>query len=151
MELRIYIDMDDVLCDYSSAHHCAQIAEPSVAYPQSQLGFYENLAPVEGSQKAMEWLENSQRFAPYILTAPSVYNPLSYTEKRRWVEKNLGFDWCNRLIISPDKSLLLGDILIDDRLIGHGQDQFLGELIQFGAVEFPDWRSITSYLQNRKA
>ena len=85
---------------------------------------------------------------PYILTAPSVHNPLCYTEKRVWVEQHLGMSMVNRLIISPDKSLLRGDYLIDDHASGSGQEEFQGELIHFGSEEFPGWQQVLDYLVN---
>ena len=47
-----------------------------------------------------------------------------------------------RLVISPDKSLLKGDYLIDDILHGKGQDSFEGKLIHFGSNEYPDWSAV---------
>ena len=145
----IYVDMDDVLCDYTHAFNRALSATPSVAFPQSQYGFYANLAPIEGALDTMNWLLTSPVLKPYILTAPSIYNPMSYTEKRVWVEKYLGLEFTERLIISPDKSLLKGDVLIDDRTEGHGQDKFNGELLHFGSPTYLDWQAIQQYLSNK--
>jgi 5'(3')-deoxyribonucleotidase len=47
-----------------------------------------------------------------------------------------------KLIISPNKGLLKGDILIDDIVEGKGQEHFEGELIHFGSAKFPDWESV---------
>ena len=71
-------------------------------------------------------------------------NPLSYTEKRLWIEKYFGLEWCKKLILAYDKSLLKGDYLIDDS-VGKGQLEFEGELIQIGTDKFPDWKSIINY------
>ncbi len=148
MGKRIYIDMDDVLCDFKSAFETHKKRFPELQYPQSREGFFKGLAPIDGGLTVMEWLYAGPDFDPYILTAPSVYNPLCYTEKRLWVEDHLGFDWCHRLILSPNKSLLIGDYLIDDRDQGHGQDEFKGQLIQFGTEQFPDWASVSKYLRD---
>ena len=138
----VYIDMDGVLCDFDSAFTRDKKAHPDVAYPQSRKGFYTELKPIEGALEAMEVLLDAQNIDPYILTAPSLYNPLSYTEKRLWVEDHLGFEWVKRLIISPDKSLLQGDLLIDDHSEGRGQDRFAGKLIKFGSKTYPNWSAI---------
>ncbi|MBO9489803.1 hypothetical protein J7384_05460 [Endozoicomonas sp. G2_1] len=145
----VYIDMDDVLCDFSGAFDSALSVNPEITYPQSQYGFYANLTPLTGAIEALIDLLSSEKFTPYILTAPSILNPLCYTEKRIWVEKHLGLAFVERLIISPDKSLLCGDVLIDDRTHGHGQDCFQGELIQFGSTEYPDWESVLNYLKSK--
>lgn len=142
----VYIDMDDVLCNYSKAMEESLKARPAIKFPQSQYGFFANLEPMENAVQSVQMLLNSDKITPYILTAPSINNPLCYTEKRVWIEKYLGMEMVRRLIISYDKGLLRGDILIDDYDSGRGQDAFQGELIQFGTEIYPDWTSVTQYL-----
>lgn len=142
----VYIDMDDVLCDYSGAHANALEINPAISIPQSQFGFYQRLQPLPGAIEAMKSLYDSQAYTPYILTAPSTRNPFSYTEKRVWVEEWLGFVFVDRLIICSHKGLLKGDILIDDNHCGRGQENFEGRLIHFGSEKFPNWESIREEL-----
>jgi len=138
----IYIDMDGVLCDFDGAMTRDKETYPDAVYPQSREGFYRGLRPIEGAIAAMDTLLKSANVKPYILTSPSIYNPLSYTEKRLWVEDHLGFEWVKRLIISPDKSLLIGDVLIDDHIEGRGQENFNGRLIHFGSPRFQNWANV---------
>lgn len=42
------------------------------------------------------------------------------------------------------KSILNGDILIDSN--NDTKDNFEGEVIRTGSIEFPDWKSILKYL-----
>lgn len=147
MKKIVYIDMDGVLCDYKSGYKKGLEDDPRQPYPQSKYGFYMNLEPIKDSIVAMYELKKTNKFDLYILTAPSIYNVHSYSEKRYWVEKNLGFDFCDRLIISPHKHLNLGHYLIDDDKSGKGQDQFVGELIHFGSDKFPDWSAVVKYLK----
>lgn len=142
MIMIVYLDMDDVLCNFKEAHAKALSANPSIQFPQSQYGFFLNLMPKEGAIDAVAAFEASSNYDVYILTAPSLKNPLCYTEKRAWVEKWLGFSMVEKLIISPNKSLLNGDILIDDNVSGKGQEGFEGRLIQFGSKQFPDWAAV---------
>jgi 5'(3')-deoxyribonucleotidase len=144
----VYIDMDDVLCDYTTAFNNAIEETPGIAFPQSQYGFYANLAPITGAIESVQKLINSEKFDPYILTAPSTRNPFSYTEKRVWIEKYLGVEFTEKLIISPNKGLLKGDILIDDLVEGRGQEGFEGKLIQFGSADYSDWESVLAQLEN---
>jgi 5'-nucleotidase len=144
----VYIDMDDVLCDYTTAFKNAIEDTPSIAFPQSQYGFYANLAPITGAIESVKKLINSELFDPYILTAPSTRNPFSYTEKRVWIEKHFGLEFTEKLIISPNKGLLKGDLLIDDLISGRGQESFEGKIMQFGSVDYPDWKSVNVRLKN---
>ena len=102
--------------------------------------------PLSGAIETVELLIKSDLYDPYILTAPSVRNPNSYSGKRIWIEKYFGLEFCKKLILSPNKSLLVGDYLIDDNVSGKGQDGFSGSLIHFGSNEYPDWRSVRSFL-----
>ena len=138
----VYIDMDDVICDYSSAFESDLEANPGIQFPQSQYGFFQKLKPIEGAIISVEALIKSEKYVPYVLTAPSTRNPFSYTEKRIWIEKYFGYDFTKRLIICSDKGLLKGDILIDDNTSGKGQENFEGQLIYFGSDEFPNWEAV---------
>jgi len=143
----VYIDMDDVLCDYTTAFNNAIEETPSIAFPQSQYGFYANLTPITGAIESVKKLINSEVFEPYVLTAPSTRNPFSYTEKRVWIEKYFGIEFTEKLIISPNKGLLKGDILIDDLISGRGQESFEGKIMQFGSANFPDWKTVIARLE----
>ena len=66
----VYIDMDDVLCDYTTAFNNAIEETPSIAFPQSQYGFYANLAPITGAIESVKKLIKSEIFDLYVLTAP---------------------------------------------------------------------------------
>lgn len=136
----IYIDMDGVLADYDKAFSEIRSSHPDVSYPQSLPQFFENLEPIDGAIDAFHQLNNKHDV--YILTAPSNRNPLSYTEKRLWVEKHLGFDITERLIICSNKGLLKGDILIDDNINGKGQESFEGRVMHFRSDSFPHWSKI---------
>lgn len=139
MKKRIYVDMDNVLCDFSKAYLAKKSEE--YFYPQAHFGFFKNLEPIENAIKSFRILE--KYYDVWILTSPSIYNPLSYSEKREWVEQHLGFDTCRKLILSPDKSLFKGEYLIDDNI----HDGFEGEHLHFGkGNQYPDWDSIIFYL-----
>ena len=142
----IYVDMDDTLCNYSTAYSNALASCPEIAYPQSQYGFFAKLQEIEGAVDAYRKLSQQNNFDVYILTAPSFYNPTSYTEKRLWVEQHMGFDYVKDLIICHNKSLLIGDYLIDDCESGNGQEKFSGEHLHFGSSSFANWQQCLNYL-----
>jgi len=141
----LYVDMDGVLCDFEGAHQNELASKPEIAYPQSQYGFFRKLQPIQHALKSMKSLQQLRAFDIYILTAPSIHNPLCYSEKREWIETHLGFEWVKKLIISPNKGLSKGHYLIDDHVEGRGQELFEGELVHFGSEKFPDWHSIIKF------
>jgi len=145
----IYLDMDDVLCEYTKANQQALQENPKIQFPQSQYGFFRSLEPMKDAISAVNYLRQQPLFDLYILTAPSVKNPLCYTEKRLWVEDHLGFEMVERLIISPNKGLNIGDYLIDDHKSGRGQENFTGQLLQFGTAEFENWQKILNYFKTK--
>ena len=111
--MRVYVDMDDVLCDWMRAYDEARERVPGQKYPQAQMDFFRKLKPLPNAITGINLLKKRGHDV-WILTKPSYMNPLCYTEKRLWVEDHLGLEWCDRLILCPDKSLLKGDVLIDD-------------------------------------
>ncbi|WP_122072953.1 hypothetical protein [Pseudophaeobacter sp. EL27] len=142
-----FVDMDDVMCDFLGAYQKAIEHNPAMTFPQAEHGFFRRLPEVEGAVDAVKTL--AQTFDLWILSAPSVFNPMSYTEKRVWVEEHLGFDFCERLILSCNKGFMKGDFLVDDRVRGHGQELFEGEIVQFGSASFPSWDEVLRYLLPR--
>ena len=142
----IYIDMDDTLVDFLGARDAALKANPKQPFPQSQVGFFLGLEPLPGAVEAY-WKLKEMGHRVIFLTAPSVMNPMCYTEKRMSIEKHFGFDACYDLIIAHDKSLLIGDMLIDDRWDSNKQNEFKGRFIHFGGKYFPDWATIVRTLE----
>ena len=142
----VYVDMDDTLCDYTAGFERHRKKYSQHEFPQSEPGLYISLDPLPGAIEAYRWLEQHPNVDAYILTAPSVRNAHSYTEKRLWVENHLGLGAAYRLIITPNKSLNKGEFLIDDYIQGKGQEHFEGKILQFGSGEFPDWASVIQYI-----
>ena len=139
----VYFDMDNVLCDFGKAYRKKLQEEPGIFYPQSQYGFFVGLEPVEGAIEAYKKLK--EKYTVRILSTPSVLNPLSFTEKRIWIEKYLGLEECSNLTLSCDKTLCRGKYLIDDCK----QEGLLipdWELIHFKTELFPDFKAVLDYL-----
>lgn len=141
MKKKLMVDMDGVLCDFAGAFKREH--SDKVKFPQSRWGFFTNLEPIPSSIYMVK--ELMKHFDVWILTRPSYMNPLCYTEKRIWIEKYFGLDFCQKIIICSDKSLVKGDYLIDDSLTD-GQLDFEGELIHFGTEDFKDWFVVYDYL-----
>lgn len=130
-EVVIWFDMDDTLGYYTKAIDAARIACPGMMYPQSQLDFFRNLEPIPNAVDAFRKLAADPRFYVAIATGPSEENPLSYMEKRIWVEQCLGKEFVHRLYITPEKHRIIGDVLIDDLVSGKRmQHLFRGTVFQ---------------------
>ena len=145
----VYVDMDHTLCDFGASYLQYKQQHPEEAFPHSVPGFFIGLAPITGAIETYQWLNEKEDIDLYILTAPSIRNPHSYTEKRLWVEKHLGLNAVYKLIISPNKGLNKGHYLIDDYTEGKGQENFEGKILQFGSEEFPDWKSVQNFFELR--
>lgn len=112
------IDMDEILCNYTTTFNNVIGEASGIAFPRSQYGFYVNLASITGAVESVQKLIYSEKFEPDILTAPLIINLFSYTEKRLWIEKYFGIEFTKKQIISSNEGLLKGDILIDELISG---------------------------------
>ena len=76
-------------------------------------GFYLELPLVIGGQEAIQELQLLAHDI-YFCTSP-VSTPHCIPEKQAWVLKHFGADFARKTIFAKDKTLVRGDILIDDR------------------------------------
>jgi hypothetical protein len=144
--LRVYIDMDHTFCEFESARKIWQdwaLTDVEKTWPWSMPGFFRSLPPMPGALEF--WKTFEPKVELFFLTRPSFQNRHCYTEKAEWVFRYLGEEGVKRLIISPRKDLLMGDVLIDDAT-NCGQQQFEGEWWQFGSKSCPDWNVATQKL-----
>jgi 5'-nucleotidase len=136
----ILIDMDDVLSDFdgefytrwNKLHPDKLIVPPEERkcfYIKDELpeeytrmirdintapGFISSLPEITGGVKAIkEIAENGNEV--FICTSPLNAYKNCVLEKYEWIEKHLGFEWTLKLILTKDKTIVKGDILIDDK------------------------------------
>ena len=77
-------------------------------------GFFENLDMIPGGKEALVKMEALGHTA-LICTNPISKYENCVLEKYHWVSKNLGYRWTKKMIVTKDKTLIYGDILIDDK------------------------------------
>ena len=134
--------MDGVLCDFDKGF-LANYDYTDDPFPQSHLGFFSELDPMPGAIEGMNALIGAG-YDVFILTRPSAKNNHCWSEKARWVEKHLGVEWLERLIITCRKDLMYDEnsFLIDDCTSGAGQEVFnaKGQLLHF--TDAQDWAYI---------
>lgn len=76
--------------------------------------FFADLPPVAGGKKALNAMKKLG-WEVFLCSSPLLGHKTGASEKYAWVERHLGREWPERLILAPDKTLVRGDILIDDR------------------------------------
>lgn len=133
----ILIDQDGVLADFERGFHAAWKAtghEPIPLHERQTFyvrddfpvhlrqeveavylspGFFRELPPIEGAIDALfELLESGHDVR--ICTSPLNQYRHCLPEKYEWIERHLGSDFVSRIIVTKDKTLIHGDVLIDD-------------------------------------
>lgn len=93
-------------------------------------GFFASLPPIQGAlQGFMELAETGHEIS--ICSSPLIGNPTGASDKYDWIDQHLGGDWVGELILAPDKTMVRGDILIDDRPEISGAQEALWEHILY--------------------
>lgn len=128
----IYIDMDGVLVKNNTV---------ATEWKKERIreGYFLEKEPMHLAIKYFHFL--SQRCNVYILSTPVWDNIHCWTEKRIWVEKHLGESAKKKLILTHNKGLNVGKVLIDDSK-EHGVSKFSGIHIHFGNESFPSWKEV---------
>lgn len=143
----IYIDMDNVLVDFTSAFPFLS-KETMEAY-EGRLdevpGIFSLMKPNEGAVEAYRFL--AEHYDVYILSTAPWRNPSAWSDKLLWVQEYLGDVAYKRLILTHHKELNRGDYLIDDRK-KNGASEFQGKLIQFGSEDFPNWKTVLDFFKS---
>ena len=145
MKKILYVDMDNVLVDFSSG--ISKISQRLQIDYQGRIdevpGIFSLMEPLRGAISSYQRLSNE--YDTYILSTAPWENTSAWSDKHLWVREYLGETAYKRLILTHHKNLNFGDFLIDDRTV-NGADQFRGQHIIFGSNEFPNWQSVCNYL-----
>jgi 5'-nucleotidase len=157
MKKILYIDMDGVLVDFTSAieewfSKYPHLKERYKNNPDHIHGIFRNPPPITGAIEAVNKLHESGKYEMFIATAAPWGNPDAASDKRYWIETYFGNMFHKKMFVTHRKDLLLGDYLIDDRT-KNGAGQFKGELLKFGWNyeteewnEYPNWNTILEKL-----
>lgn len=93
--------------DYPVALH------PFIGAIQQEAGFFRALPPLPGAVDAFHTM--SARYDTFLCTSPLSGNRFCPSEKFEWVEEHLGTEALRRVILAKDKTLVHGDVLVDDK------------------------------------
>lgn len=91
-------------------------------------GFYDEMEPIPGALDAFRQMQTDGHDL-WICTSPWLTNRSCVQDKLDWVLRHLGPKVQERVIISKDKTLVRGDILLDDKP-------------DITGVAIPQWRQI---------
>ncbi len=69
-------------------------------------GFFRELRPIAGALDAVR-----------ICTSPLNQYRNCVPEKHEWVERHLGAEFVGRMIVTKDKTLMHGDVLVDEAMV----------------------------------
>lgn len=97
---------------YSSDHITNRADRDEARRRINTSGFFSDLQPVPGAIDGI--MELAEMVPVWIVTKPLEANPTCRDDKARWLNRHLGRDWERRLIVTPDKSMVIGSILLDD-------------------------------------
>ena len=108
-----YIPADQRTTFYSTDQYPLR-HRPLVWNIMRESGFFTKLPPIEGAIKGVKDLARSG-FEVFFCSSPLIPNRTSASDKYSWIGKHFGRKWLSKLILAPDKTLVDGAILIDDR------------------------------------
>ena len=77
-------------------------------------GFFFDLEPIGKAVEATRELV-SEGWEVFLCTSPWPSSPSSYSDKQEWVAEHMPFIDLRNLIMTQDKSMVVGDVLIDDK------------------------------------
>lgn len=132
----ILVDMDGVVVDWSSKFaHDLEFYYPNFEFEEMRefvtpthlpleyqdaintvkfrSGFYAEMEPIDGAIAAVN--DMARYHDVFLCSAQEVYNATCESDKKGWVREYMGDFWATRLILTKDKTMVRGDILIDDR------------------------------------
>ncbi|XP_061191131.1 5'(3')-deoxyribonucleotidase, mitochondrial-like [Saccostrea echinata] len=104
--------------------------KPMVKSVYESKGFFRDLPPIAGACSAVKEMNEMDGVEVFICSSPLFFYKYSAKEKFAWVEHYLGKNWINKIILTRDKTIVSGHVLIDDNVKIKG------------AVDPPSWEHI---------
>lgn len=139
--MRILVDMDGVIADWGRAYgeSLDAFGEEAANIPRHadqrsfdlhagrtereraiigavmvEPGFYARLEPIPGAKAALRTMLKEGHDVR-IVTSPWASNPTCASDKLNWIIDHYGSHWAARVVITADKTIVRGNVLIDDK------------------------------------
>lgn len=138
--MRILVDMDDTLLEtrkafeklwrekhpdkmcvaadgmehYYAADCYTEEYRPLIAELLKHPDLFKIIEPAEGGLEAITEMK-AKRHDVFLCSSPMLYYHNCVLEKYEWVDRVYGSEWVGKLILTLDKTIVRGDILIDDK------------------------------------
>ncbi len=77
-------------------------------------GFYRRLEPIPGAKQALKAALKAGHDVR-IVSSPFISNPTCASDKLDWIVRHYGSHWASRVVLTSDKTVVHGDILVDDK------------------------------------
>ncbi|MGO1851869.1 MAG: 5' nucleotidase, NT5C type [Microbacteriaceae bacterium] len=108
-------EFPDPITDWRiAAHHPA--TDKAVHAVFREAGFFASLDPMPGAVDAVHELRRRREDVDVLFcSSPYVSNPIGASDQFDWVQRHFGRWAGSRLILTGDKTLLHGHVLVDDR------------------------------------
>ncbi len=125
MKKIVFLDLDGVLADFDGAIVNHIDDPPEMFVP----GFFRNLAVHDGAKEAVATLLANENLDIYIGSKMTSKATNCATEKMEWIREHFPA-LLKRMVLVCDKSLLRGDVLVDDDF-ERWAHKFQGQFIHF--------------------
>ncbi|XP_068007668.1 5'(3')-deoxyribonucleotidase, cytosolic type isoform X2 [Melanerpes formicivorus] len=102
-------------CSDTPEAPCVTPGKDKVASVYESPGFFLRLDPIPGALEAMQEMFHMQNTEVFICTSPLRKYEHCIVEKYQWVEKHLGPEFVERIILTRDKTVVAADLLFDDK------------------------------------
>lgn len=124
--LKILIDMDGVVVDFDRYCIDTDLTPDEV---KRWAGAYREMEPMPGAIDGVRALIAAGHDV-WLATKPPTGQPRAYADKVAWVMDNLP-ELTRKIILTADKGMLRGDVLIDDQPWKANCESFEGVVIKF--------------------
>lgn len=91
---------------------------------------YKDLEVIPGSKEALDEMEYLGHDV-FIVSSPTVDSKYCASDKFAWLKHHFGIQWASKLILTLDKTVVIGDVLIDDKpeVLGVNSEPFWTHIV----------------------